>query len=62
MYWGLGILTAALKVFTHYAFGKFELTRLYVVPFLCNAGSKKVLEKTGYQLEGIMRRSAIKDG
>ena len=61
-YWGRGIVTEALKAFTQYAFGAFALTRLYAVPFLRNPASIKVLEKAGYQCEGIMRRSAIKDG
>ena len=61
-YWGRGIVTAALKAFTQYAFGAFELTRLYAVPFLRSSASINVLEKAGYQREGIMRRSAIKDG
>ncbi|AUD07485.1 GNAT family N-acetyltransferase [Spirosoma pollinicola] len=61
-YWGRGILTAALKTFTRYAADEFKLTRLYAVPFLRNTASMKVLEKAGYQREGIMRRSAIKDG
>ena len=61
-YWGRGIVTAALKSITHYAFDTFALTRLYAVPFLRNPASIKVLEKAGYQCEGIMRRSAIKDG
>jgi [ribosomal protein S5]-alanine N-acetyltransferase len=61
-YWGRGIVTAALRAVTLYAFDTFELTRLYSVPFLRNPASLKVLEKAGYQREGIMRRSAIKDG
>lgn len=61
-YWGRGIVTAALKAFTQHAFGAFELTRLYAVPFAHNRASCRVLEKAGYQREGIMRRSAIKDG
>ncbi len=61
-YWGRGILTAALKAFTRYAVDEFALTRLYAVPFLRNSVSIKVLEKAGYHREGIMRRSAIKDG
>ena len=32
------------------------------ITFARNDASKKVLEKAGYKLEGIMRRSAIKDG
>ncbi|GAB3945841.1 GNAT family N-acetyltransferase [Spirosoma harenae] len=61
-YWGRGILTVALKAFTQYVFREFDLTRLYAVPFLRNPASIKVLEKAGYHCEGIMRRSAIKDG
>lgn len=61
-YWGRGIVTAALKAITRYAFDTFDLTRLYAVPFLRNPASMTVLEKAGYQREGIMRRSAIKDG
>lgn len=61
-YWGRGILTVVLKAFTRFAFSEFALTRLYAVPFLHNQASIRVLEKAGYQREGIMRRSAIKDG
>lgn len=61
-YWGRGIVTLALRAITQYAFSQFELTRLYAVPFLRNPASFKVLEKAGYQCEGIMRQSAIKDG
>ena len=61
-HWGRGIITTALKAFTDYAFATFELTRLYAVPFIHNRASIKVLEKAGYQREGVMRRSAIKDG
>ena len=61
-YWGRGIVTAALQVFTQYAFTHFTLNRLYAVPFLHNQGSIRVLEKAGYKREGIMHRSAIKDG
>lgn len=61
-HWGKGIMTAALRTFTTYAFGRFGLTRLYAVPFARNEGSVRILEKAGYQREGLMRRSAIKDG
>jgi RimJ/RimL family protein N-acetyltransferase len=32
------------------------------VPYSGNPASARVLEKAGYSLEGIMRKSAIKDG
>lgn len=61
-YWGRGIMTAAVKSMTEYAFQKFNLTRVYALPFSRNASTVKVLEKAGYVFEGVLRRSAIKDG
>lgn len=61
-FWGRGIVTAALRTFTGYAMATFELTRVYAVPFARNRASCRVLEKAGYIREGLMRRSAIKDG
>lgn len=59
---GRGIATAALRAFSPWAFDAFGLTRLFAVPFLRNEASCRVLEKAGYTLEGILRRSAIKEG
>jgi RimJ/RimL family protein N-acetyltransferase len=61
-YWGKGITTAALRSLTEYAFDEFKLTRVYAIPYARNGASIKVLEKAGYVCEGVMRRSAVKDG
>ncbi len=61
-FWGQGIMTAVLRVVTDYAFKEFSLTRIYAVPFARSASSIKVLEKAGFVLEGVLRRSAVKDG
>jgi RimJ/RimL family protein N-acetyltransferase len=60
--WGRGIATAALRAFSAYAFGAYDVTRLYALPFARNVGSRRVLEKSGYVLEAILRDSAIKEG
>jgi len=60
--WGRGIATEALTAVTAEAFKRFEITRLYAVPFADHAASVRVLEKAGYVREGHLRRSAIKDG
>ena len=60
--WGRGIATEALKAVTVEAFRRFEITRLYAVPFADHAASVRVLEKAGYTREGHLRQSAIKDG
>lgn len=61
-FWGQGIMTAVLRVVTEYAFKEFSLTRIYAVPFARSTSSVKVLEKAGFVLEGVLRRSAVKDG
>jgi RimJ/RimL family protein N-acetyltransferase len=47
---------------TDYAFAALSLERVFAVPFATNVASCRVLEKVGYVREGLMRRSAIKDG
>ena len=54
--------TAALRAVTTEAFRRFELRRIFALPFGDNTGSIRVLEKAGYTLEGRMPDSAIKDG
>jgi ribosomal-protein-alanine N-acetyltransferase len=61
-YWGRGIATDAVRAVTEHAFATHELTRVYALPFAENAASIRVLEKAGYVREGLLRRSAIKDG
>lgn len=60
--WGRGIASEALKAVSAEAFKRFDLTRLYAVPFADHAASVRVLEKAGYVREGHMRQSAIKNG
>lgn len=60
-YWGRGIVTAALTAITNLAFSEFSLIRVDAMPFARNAASIKVLEKVGYQREGILRWSAVKE-
>lgn len=61
-YWGRGIVSAAVAAVTEYAFRELDLLRVFAVPFARNPASARVLERAGYQLEGTMRRSAVKDG
>lgn len=60
--WGRGIVTEVLQAVTVEAFRRFELTRIYALPFADNRASVRVLEKAGYVIEGHLRQSAIKDG
>jgi [ribosomal protein S5]-alanine N-acetyltransferase len=61
-YWGKGIATAALEGASRRAFAEFPFERLQAMVFDWNGASMRVLEKAGYQREGRLRRSVVKDG
>jgi [ribosomal protein S5]-alanine N-acetyltransferase len=61
-HWGRGIMSDAVRAATAYAFTELGLVRVFAVPFARNPASSRVLEKAGYEREGLLRRSAIKDG
>ena len=60
--WGRGIATTALIAASQRAFSEFPFERLQARVFAWNPASMRVLEKAGYQFEGRMRRSVIKNG
>lgn len=61
-FWGRGIATAAIGLVTNFAFSKRSLIRVFAIPFTTNTASCRALEKAGFEREGLMRKSAIKDG
>jgi [ribosomal protein S5]-alanine N-acetyltransferase len=61
-FWGKGIATRAIKAATTYAFGNFDIVRLYAEVFSDNTGSRRALEKAGLSLEANLKRSIIKNG
>ena len=61
-HWGRGIATEAVRQMTDYAFDELGLMRIFALVFPYNKGSQRVLERAGYQLEGIQRLSVIKNG
>jgi RimJ/RimL family protein N-acetyltransferase len=60
--WGRGIMTAALRAVTHHALAQPDIYRVFATVFPWNPASMRVLEKAGYRREGVLVRSAIKDG
>ena len=61
-YWGRGIMTAAVRTTAEFALEHFDLARLESPVFEWNPASMRVLEKCGFQREGVMRKSVSKDG
>lgn len=61
-YWGKGVMTEAVKKLCETIFTQTDIIRIYAEPFVCNIGSRRVLEKSGFQLEGVMKHNALKNG
>ena len=61
-YWNKGIMTEAIRIMTDIGFKKLKLARIYAYTFPKNTSSRKVLEKNGYKLEGLLRKDELKDG
>lgn len=61
-FWRQGIMTAAVKEMCALGFGTWDIVRIHGSPYARNAGSRGVLEKAGFILEGIQRKSVFKSG
>jgi len=61
-FWGKGIATNAVKLIVEYGFSVLNLERIFAGVFDGNDASKKVLQKNGFLLEGILKNAVIKNG
>jgi len=61
-YWGRGIMTGAVGDMVEYAFHHTPLLRLFASVFEHNTRSTRVLEKNGFKLEAVLRKSVMKNG
>lgn len=61
-YWGRGLMTSAVKQICEYIFKNTDIIRIFAEPFAHNTASCRVLEKSGFQCEGILRKNAVKNG
>lgn len=61
-YWGKGLASSAVRQICSYVFKNTDIIRIYAEPFADNMSSCRVLENAGFQLEGILRSNAEKNG
>ncbi len=61
-FWGRGLTTRAVSASSDWAFDHYKIVRIFAMVFAHNLASMRVLEKCGFQQEGVLRRSAIKNG
>ena len=61
-YWGKGFATEAVRQICDYIYRNTDIIRIFAEPFAYNTASCRVLEKAGFQLEGLFRSNAVKNG
>lgn len=62
LFWGQGLGTSAVKQTCKYIFENTDILRIFAEPFAYNAASRRILEKSSFLCEGIMRANAVKNG
>ena len=60
-FWSKGIATDAVELMIKYGFETLKLERIFAGVFEGNEGSRRVLEKCGFSLEGISRKAVFKN-
>ncbi len=61
-YWGRGLTSRAVSATVRLGLRELQADRIFAMAFSHNVASMRVLEKAGFEREGLMRRSAIKNG
>ena len=60
-YWNQGIMTASVQTLSNYGFEQLQLVRMVAHVFQPNRASARVLEKCGFQCEGLLRKHFAKE-
>ena len=60
--WGQGYASEALQAILAYGFEKLQLIRIAAVVYVENKASQKLLNKAGFQEEGLLRKHMIQNG
>ena len=61
-YWNRGIMTGVVRSLCAFAVERWKLVRITAHVFDGNAASARVLEKCGFQFEGLLRKHHLKAG
>jgi ribosomal-protein-alanine N-acetyltransferase len=61
-YWGRGIMPAVVQRACQHVFEAWGLVKITAHVFSFNAASMRVLEKCGFEREGLLRKHQLKDG
>lgn len=61
-FWGCGVMSAIIARFADDAMSTFRLHRLYAMVYANNPASARVLEKAGFERQGVQRCAVVKRG
>ena len=61
-FWGQGIMTSVVEVFSEYLFSTFPFNRLFACIFSSNPASGRVLERAGFTREAVIKAHVVKNG
>jgi ribosomal-protein-alanine N-acetyltransferase len=61
-YWNNGYMTEAVRLVCYLSFKYLDAARAYATVFVGNIGSRRVLEKNGFSLDGTLRSHVSKRG
>lgn len=61
-FWGRGFVSKAIELTIEHAFSVMDLKRLYTSVFEHNKASARVLEKAGFNYEGMGEKAVMKNG
>ncbi len=61
-YWNKGYMTEAVRLMCHFSFVYLDAARIYATVFTSNPASRKVLEKSGFSVDGTLRSHVFKGG
>jgi len=60
--WSRGIMSEAVRRICEIAFEELDIVRITGQVYEPNAASRRILEKNGFELEGILKKAVFKEG
>ncbi|MED9966986.1 MAG: GNAT family protein [Blautia sp.] len=60
--WSRGIMSEAVRQICEIAFAKLDIVRITGQVYEPNVASRRILEKNGFELEGILKKAVFKEG
>lgn len=61
-FWGKGVGYEACKLIIDYGFNKMNLRKIYLAVYENNPNAKKLYERLGFKLEGVLRKHVMANG